>query len=188
MKMRGLPWRVETEEIEQFFEGTAWVRDSVLIGKLDDGKSTGWGCILFENEEECANAQAEKDRQNIGSRYICLYQSSYAQYSSFVEDQQEMKTVDLCEVVNADNISKAVKLSGMPFNAKLADVREFFADFNVSDENIKIEMVRGRKSGNAIVFVNEEDDVQRAKDELNKQYIGTRFVFVDIPKLEDYVF
>ena len=56
MKMRGLPWRAETEEIEQFFEGTAWVRDSVLIGKLDDGKSTGWGCVLFENEEEAANA------------------------------------------------------------------------------------------------------------------------------------
>ena len=49
-------------------------------------------------------------------------------------------------------------------------------------------MTRGRKSGNAIVFVNSEDDVQRARDELNKQYIGSRFVFVDIPKLEDYVF
>lgn len=67
-------------------------------------------------------------------------------------------------------------------------MREFFADFNVEDANIKIEMTRGRLSGNAIVFVNEEDDVQRARDELNKQYIGSRFVFVDIPKLEDYVF
>ena len=76
----------------------------------------------------------------------------------------------------------------MPFNATLADLKEFFADFDVSDENIKIEMTRGRKSGNAIVFVNSEDDVQRARDELNKQYIGSRFVFVDIPKLEDYVF
>ena len=96
MKMRGLPWRAETEEIEQFFEGTAWVRDSVLIGKLDDGKSTGWGCVLFENEEECANAQAEKDRQHIGSRWVQLYQSSYAQYCSFLEDQQQNKTIDLC--------------------------------------------------------------------------------------------
>ena len=105
-----------------------------------------------------------------------------------MEDQQQNKTVDLSTIVNADNISKAVKLTGMPFNASLADVKEFFADFEVSDDNIKIEMVRGRKSGNAIVFVNEEDDVQRARDELNKQYIGSRFVFVDIPKLEDYQF
>jgi hypothetical protein len=186
--MRGLPWRVETEEIEQFFEGTAWVRDSVRIGELEDGKRTGWGCVLFESEDECANAQAEKDRQHIGNRWVQLYQSSYAQYQSFMEDQQQNKTVDLSTIVNADNISKAVKLTGMPFNASLADVKEFFADFEVSEENIKIEMVRGRKSGNAIVFVNEEDDVQRARDELNKQYIGSRFVFVDIPKLEDYQF
>ena len=52
----------------------------------------------------------------------------------------------------------------MPFNAKMADVKEFFADFDVSEENIKIEMTRGRLSGNAIVFMNEEDDVQQAKD------------------------
>ena len=100
-----------------------------------------------------------------------------------MEDQQENKTVDLSTIVNADNISKAVKLTGMPWKASLNDVKEFFKDFNVTDDNIKIEMTRGRKTGNAIIFVNEEDDVQRAREELNKQYIGERFVFVDIPKL-----
>ena len=76
--------------------------------------------------------------------------------------------MDLSTIVNADNISKAVKLTGMPFNASLTDVKEFFKDFNVSEDNIKIEMTRGRKSGNAIIFVNEEEDVQRAREELNK--------------------
>ena len=94
--------------------------------------------------------------------------------------------MDLSKIVNADNISKAVKLTGMPFQATQNDVKEFFKDFDVSDDNIKIEMTRGRKTGNAIIFVNAEDDVQRAREELNKQYIGSRFVFVDIPKLQDY--
>lgn len=41
VKMRGMPWRVETEEIEQFWEGFAWVRDSIRIGELEGGRRTG---------------------------------------------------------------------------------------------------------------------------------------------------
>lgn len=41
LKMRGLPWRVEVEEIEQFFSRYAYVRDSIKIGELSDGRKTG---------------------------------------------------------------------------------------------------------------------------------------------------
>lgn len=41
LKMRGLPWRVEVEEIEQFFSRYAFIRDSVKIGELADGRKTG---------------------------------------------------------------------------------------------------------------------------------------------------
>ena len=34
LKMRGLPWRVEVEEIEQFFSRYAYVRDSIHLGVL----------------------------------------------------------------------------------------------------------------------------------------------------------
>ena len=41
LKMRGLPWRVEVEEIEQFFSRYAYVRDSIHLGVLSDGRKTG---------------------------------------------------------------------------------------------------------------------------------------------------
>jgi len=41
LKMRGLPWRVEIQEIEQFFSRYAYIRDSVRIGELADGRKTG---------------------------------------------------------------------------------------------------------------------------------------------------
>jgi len=64
-------------------------------------------------------------------------------------------------------------------------VKDFFQDFNVADDDIVIEMRQGKKTGFALVFLSNEDDVQRARQDLNKQYIGTRFIDVMIPRIED---
>ena len=64
-------------------------------------------------------------------------------------------------------------------------MKDFFQDFNVADDDIVIEMRQGKKTGFALVFLNNEDDVQRARQDLNKQYIGTRFIDVMIPRIED---
>ena len=60
LKMRGLPWRVEVEEIEQFFSRYAYVRDSIHLGVLSDGRKTGQAALLFENSDEAGNAMNEK--------------------------------------------------------------------------------------------------------------------------------
>ena len=78
-----------------------------------------------------------------------------------------------------------MKLRGIPRDASQNDVKEFFADFNVEDDDIIIEMRSGMKTGWALVKLNSEDDVQRARDELNKQYIGSRYIDVMIPRLEE---
>lgn len=54
VKIRGMPWRVEQEEIETFLEGFKWVRDSIRIGELEGGRRTGQGAVLFESEEEAS--------------------------------------------------------------------------------------------------------------------------------------
>ena len=41
VKIRGMPWRVEQEEIETFLEGFKWVRESIRIGELEGGRRTG---------------------------------------------------------------------------------------------------------------------------------------------------
>ena len=70
VKMRGLPWRVETEEIEEFFKDYAWVRDSVRIGELEGGRRTGMAAVLFENEDVAAKAAEEMDREHVGTRWV----------------------------------------------------------------------------------------------------------------------
>ena len=60
LKMRGLPWRVEVDEIEQFFSRYSYIRESVRRGQLEDGRKTGQAALLFLNEEEAKNAMNEK--------------------------------------------------------------------------------------------------------------------------------
>jgi len=47
-------------------------------------------------------------------------------------------------------------------------------------------MRQGKKTGFALVFLKDEEEVQRARQELNKQYIGTRFIDVMIPRIEEW--
>lgn len=61
-----------------------------------------------------------------------------------------------------------MKLRGIPYQASLQDVKDFFSDYNVNDEDIVIEMRQGKKTGFALVFLSGEEDVQRARQELNK--------------------
>lgn len=61
---------------------------------------------------------------------------------------------------------------------------EFFGDIEVEEDNIHLEQRFGRKTGVGLVFLASEDDVQRARDELNRQYIGSRYVDVMIPRIE----
>jgi len=84
--MRGLPWRVEVDEIEQFFSRYAYIRDSIQIGELSDGRKTGQATLLFENQTEAENAMNEKQGQNVGSRWVELYQIPYSEFESFLED------------------------------------------------------------------------------------------------------
>ena len=88
--------------------------------------------------------------------------------------------------LNEENLHRCVKLRGIPYQASQQDVKDFFADFGVDDDSIVIEMRQGKKTGFALVFLKDEEEVQRARQELNKQYIGTRFIDVMIPRLEEW--
>lgn len=63
--MRGLPYRVTSQEIEQFFSPLKCV--DIKIGSLEDGRASGDGIVEFESEKD-ANEALARDRQSIKSR------------------------------------------------------------------------------------------------------------------------
>ena len=184
IKLRGMPWRVTEEEIEEFFTDYKWVRESIRIGELEGGRRTGQGCILFESEEEAERAM-DKDGEYIGPRFVQLSQESFAFHENFMNDQLGCISVNINRMLNEDNLNTSVKLRGLPREVTKQDLLDFFADYNLTEDQVHIEMRFGRKTGWGLVFLNSEEDQQRAREELNKQYIGERYVDVMIPRLEE---
>lgn len=72
IKMRGLPYSTTEQEVNEFFKsenGTIWFTQDII------GRPSGEAFVEFASEE-AANEAFQKDKQNIGSRYIELFKSS----------------------------------------------------------------------------------------------------------------
>lgn len=92
-------------------------------------------------------------------------------------------TVRLSDFVNAENRFQALKMRGLPFSATTKDIREFFQDFRVAERDITIDLNNGRPTGYALVFFESDTEAQRAKDTMNKKYLGSRYVDLSFPEL-----
>lgn len=71
VKMRGLPFSANLNDINEFFAGTAKVID-VDINYGPDGRPAGTADVLFGSMED-AKAAMTKNRANMSSRYIELF-------------------------------------------------------------------------------------------------------------------
>ena len=89
----------------------------------------------------------------------------------------------LSDYVTSDNRYKCLKMRGLPYQVTIKEIRDFFSDFRVADRDIIIDMSNGRPTGYALVFLESESEAQRAKDKLNKQYLGSRYVDLNFPEL-----
>ena len=113
----------------------------------------------MQSEDIAQQAADELGGEQFGGRTAWLNPMSYKQFVSFMEDQLGCKTVRIDNILDEDNVHLYVKLRGIPRDASENDVKEFFADFNVEDDDIKVEMRQGMKTGFALVKLNSEDDV-----------------------------
>ena len=72
---------------------------------------------------------------------------------------------------------KIVRLEGLPYDATLHDIADFFRGFGVSIEHVRIQCRDdGSPSGKAFVTLPSEKFAQNAVQELNKRYIRGRYV------------
>ena len=122
LKLRGLPFQIKANDISFFFSDYEHVPNSVFLGKNQDGRRTGFGTILFENEEECKRAMSEKQGQNIGHRYIELYVISYGDYLEFKNSQTSYNVVKLGKYITSVNKKRALVMRGLPFKVSVEDI------------------------------------------------------------------
>jgi len=73
--MRGLPYRINVEEIVAFFEGYGNLSKQDVFIEQRFGKRTGSALVIFENQDVAQDAKQTMNKQIIGqeSRYVELF-------------------------------------------------------------------------------------------------------------------
>lgn len=73
--MRGLPYKIEADDIIKFFDGFGKITDQDIFIEENNGKRTGSALVFFENHEVSQDAKKGQDKQKIGEeqRWVELH-------------------------------------------------------------------------------------------------------------------
>jgi RNA recognition motif-containing protein len=69
MKLRGLPYSINADQLVDFFQDYGVTKSDIVIEEVN-GKKTGFGLVFFRDSETATQARVEKHKRNIGSRYV----------------------------------------------------------------------------------------------------------------------
>lgn len=81
----------------------------------------------------------------------------------------------------------AVKIRGLDYQVSYQEIKTFFSGFGYVDNSVILGKGRdGRNNGFGSILMKTADDVEKAVSELNKKYIGERYVDLSIIAYSDY--
>ena len=83
MRLRGLPFHVNEQEIADFFAPYSVLDGGIRIGCSTSGQRTGEAVALFHSAEEAERVCSEKHGDFLGTRWIGLQVITNAQYHGF---------------------------------------------------------------------------------------------------------
>jgi len=192
VKVRGLPYSAQYEDVAEFFKDFHYIERSVVMGLGYDGRKNGFGAILFEDEKEAKEAMAKNQGQYVGSRYVELSLISYGDYTRFngppagTYGGNPGSYIKLSKYVSADNKDRALVMRGLPYKVEPEDIITFFDGFGkITPGDIFIEESNGRRTGSALVFFESNQVSQDAKAAQNKKNIGQESRYVELHDCND---
>mmetsp|Transcript_11707 Transcript_11707/g.22443 ORF Transcript_11707/g.22443 Transcript_11707/m.22443 type:complete len:357 (-) Transcript_11707:211-1281(-) len=75
LRMRGLPFSANKEDIFRFFDGYNPIQESIVLTYRNDGRATGEAYVAFASPDDAKRAM-DLHRRSMGSRYIELFISN----------------------------------------------------------------------------------------------------------------
>ena len=165
IKMRGLPYSANDEEIRSFFSGLRIAVNGVSIGRDASGRASGEAHVEFTHEQDAQSAML-LNRHRIGSRYIELFHTKQA------PSAQRRAAATAATDGAPSGASDTLRLRGMPFNSTEADVQAFFKGFSLASGGVRL----GPQVGQGTVKFGSADDAKRALLALNHSYMGSRYI------------
>lgn len=187
VRLRGLPFNCTDLDIFRFFTGLEIV-DVLLVNK--DGKFSGDAFVVFSRPIQ-ADLAVQKDRHNMGPRYIEVFKCKKQEYyyavaaelgydgSYYDYDYRGSPPRSRSKKVrdkDRTEYTEILKLRGLPFTVTKADIVEFFKEFNVAEEKVLIACrPDGKATGEAYVAF-ESTEVAKQAMSKDRDMIGSRYV------------
>ncbi|EPS74052.1 hypothetical protein M569_00703, partial [Genlisea aurea] len=193
VRLRGLPFNCAEIDIYKFFAGLDIV-DIFLVNK--DGKFSGEAFVVFAGNMQ-ADLALQRDRQNMGRRYVEVFKCRKQDYYNAIAAEVNEAVPHYGSIVATHRISsppmsrqkrspppdrdsgeftEVLKLRGLPYSAKKSDIANFFAEFAVSEDRIRIACrADGKATGEAFVEFLSAEEAMKAMSK-DKMLIGSRYV------------
>lgn len=87
----------------------------------------------------------------------------------------------------ADEDQVAVKIRGLPYQVRFDEISAKFKDTNYVSKSVVLGVnPDGRKNGFGAILFNNQSDAENAIDNLNGEYIGSRYVELNLLSYGDY--
>ena len=138
---------------------------------------------MFQSSTDAERAFKDKQKQEIGGRWILLGDLEAEDHETFESFDPESKNVRCGDSVSDENVDRCVKLRGLPWAANKGTVIDFFEGFQVKKGDITIDIQGGKNTGFAIVQLKDEEEAQRAISELDKKEIKGRWIGVSAAEM-----
>lgn len=187
VRLRGLPFNCTDTDIFKFFSGLE-ILDVLLVNK--SGRFSGEAFVVFTRPMQ-AELALQKDRQNMGRRYVevfkCKKQDYYNAVASEVKyeggygyDNNSPPPSRTKRYLDKDKeqmeYTEILKLRGLPFSVQKSEIYEFFRDFKVVEGKVFIACrPDGKATGEAYVEFESADEAKEAMAR-DRKMIGSRYV------------
>jgi len=80
-----------------------------------------------------------------------------------------------------------VKVRGLPYSIRYEEVADFFKDFKYIEQSVVLGLnYEGRKNGFGAILFHTADEASKAAVQMQKQYIGSRYVDLSVISYDDY--
>jgi len=174
VRMRGLPYRATTKEVETFFSDADVLPYKVFFAQLRDGRASGEALVEFDSKENLDKAYTMNKKNFLDhDRYIELFDSTPDAIDLISGAKANVPIEEIC-----DTDTCVIKMRGLPFTAGTEEVREFLQLKGL--EPLRVHHVKdriGRPAGMCYIELATKEDADVALT-LDRAFMGKRYVEV----------
>ncbi|WOL10708.1 hypothetical protein Cni_G19467 [Canna indica] len=190
VRLRGLPFNCNDLDIIKFFMGLDIV-DCLLVNK--NGRFSGDAFVVLPSPVQ-AEFALQKDRQNMGRRYIEVFPCSKQDYYRAIAAEVNSGSWSFDDEYHHQDVpppsrpkkshedkdkmeyTDVLKLRGLPYSVTKSDIADFFGEFDIAEDKVHIAYrLDGKATGEAFVEFPSAEVAKKAMSK-DKMTIGSRYV------------